>query len=304
MARRHHGCSERIDKARSQRARSLELRAATSLARLWRKQGQCAEAAGKVAVDVEAIGCDLLSMSAHKIYAPKGVGALYVRRGVRLHAENIGGRQERSVRGGTESVPNIVSFGAACELAAESLVEDAARLGVMRDRLESGVFERIEGVMRNGDEERSPFEYHEHLIPRDRGRGAVDQSRHAGRGRVDRFGMLIRFARTVAGDPRCSDATTRWPAERSASVSDASTSPTRSTVCLRCCLLQSRISDALLPRPQPRSDAGRTKNGWKCFTEVLPFRQRSQSPRRRGPDPGGRFPGRRLSVHPRSLRGI
>lgn len=112
------------------------------------------QAAGKVPVDVEAIGCDLLSMSAHKIYAPKGVGALYVRRGVRLHAQNIGGRQERSVRGGTESVPNIVAFGAACELAAESFAEDATRLGAMRDRLESGVFERIDGVMRNGDEDR------------------------------------------------------------------------------------------------------------------------------------------------------
>ena len=112
------------------------------------------QAVGKIPVDVEAIGCDLLSMSAHKIYAPKGVGALYVRRGVRLHAQNIGGRQERSVRGGTESVPNIVAFGAACELAAESLAEDATRLGEMRDHLESGVFERIDGVMRNGDEER------------------------------------------------------------------------------------------------------------------------------------------------------
>ena len=112
------------------------------------------QAAGKVPVDVEAIGCDLLSMSAHKIYAPKGVGALYVRRGVRLHAQNIGGRQERSIRGGTEPVPNIVAFGAACELSMESLAEDAERLGKMRDRLESGVFERIDGVMRNGDEER------------------------------------------------------------------------------------------------------------------------------------------------------
>lgn len=109
------------------------------------------QAAGKVPVDVEAIGCDLLSMSAHKIYAPKGVGALYVRRGVRLHAQNIGGRQERSVRGGTEPVPNIVAFGAACEMAMESLAEDSHRVTAMRDRLENGVFERIDGVMRNGD---------------------------------------------------------------------------------------------------------------------------------------------------------
>ncbi|HKP68492.1 MAG TPA: cysteine desulfurase family protein [Pyrinomonadaceae bacterium] len=111
------------------------------------------QAAGKISVDVEAIGCDLLSMSAHKIYAPKGVGALYVRRGVRLHSQNIGGRQERSIRGGTESVPNIVAFGAACELAMDGVDDDAQRLGVMRDRLESGVFERIDGVLRNGDEQ-------------------------------------------------------------------------------------------------------------------------------------------------------
>jgi len=112
------------------------------------------QAAGKTPVDVEAIGCDLLSMSGHKIYAPKGVGALYVRRGVRLHAQNIGGRQERGVRGGTESVPNIVAFGKACELATEELNETASRLGELRDRFEQGVFERIDDVTRNGDVER------------------------------------------------------------------------------------------------------------------------------------------------------
>jgi cysteine desulfurase len=111
------------------------------------------QAAGKTPVDVEAIGCDLLSMSGHKIYAPKGVGALYVRRGVRLHAQSIGGRQERGVRGGTESVPNIVAFGKACEIAAEELKENASRLGELRDRFEQGVFERIDDVTRNGDVE-------------------------------------------------------------------------------------------------------------------------------------------------------
>ena len=79
------------------------------------------QAAGKMPVDVEEIGCDLLSISAHKIYAPKGVGALYVRRGVRLHPQNIGGHQERERRGGTESVPLIVAFGKACELAQDNL---------------------------------------------------------------------------------------------------------------------------------------------------------------------------------------
>jgi cysteine desulfurase len=85
------------------------------------------QAAGKILVDVEEINCDLLSLSAHKIYAPKGVGALYVRRGVRLHAQNIGGRQERERRGGTESVPHIVAFGKACETA-KNLSGNAAHL--------------------------------------------------------------------------------------------------------------------------------------------------------------------------------
>ncbi|HUR97922.1 MAG TPA: cysteine desulfurase family protein [Pyrinomonadaceae bacterium] len=112
------------------------------------------QAAGKMPVDVEAIGCDLLSISAHKIYAPKGVGALYVRRGVRLQAQNVGGRQERGTRGGTESVPNIVAFGRACELAAEELEESSTRLGKLRDRFEQGVFELIGDVTNNGDTER------------------------------------------------------------------------------------------------------------------------------------------------------
>ena len=109
------------------------------------------QAAGKVPVDVEAIGCDLLSMSGHKIYAPKGIGALYVRRGVRLHPQSIGGRQERERRGGTESVPNIVAFGKACEIAGFELAESMTRLGDLRDRFEQGVFERIDEVFLNGD---------------------------------------------------------------------------------------------------------------------------------------------------------
>src|SRR6185436_11042002 len=86
------------------------------------------QAAGKIAVDVEDIGCDLLSISAHKLYAPKGVGALYVRRGVRLHSQNIGGHQERERRGGTEPVPLIVAFGKACELAQAALIDESRRL--------------------------------------------------------------------------------------------------------------------------------------------------------------------------------
>ncbi|MCW5956712.1 MAG: cysteine desulfurase [Pyrinomonadaceae bacterium] len=112
------------------------------------------QALGKVPVDVEEIGCDLLSLSAHKIYAPKGVGALYVRRGVRLHPQNIGGHQERDRRGGTESVPNIVGLGEACSIASDELETAAEASRLLRDRLESAVGEDIQGVVFNGDRER------------------------------------------------------------------------------------------------------------------------------------------------------
>src|SRR5919205_1038973 len=97
------------------------------------------QALGRMEVDVEELGCDLMSMSAHKLYAPKGVGALYVRRGVRLAPQNIGGHQERERRGGTESVPLIVAFGEAARLARLELEERAARLRRLRDRFEAGV---------------------------------------------------------------------------------------------------------------------------------------------------------------------
>ncbi|MEP7075507.1 MAG: cysteine desulfurase family protein [Acidobacteriota bacterium] len=111
------------------------------------------QAVGKIPVDVEEIACDLLTLSAHKIYAPKGAGALYIRRGTRLHPQNIGGRQERGVRGGTESVPLIVALGAAAEIAKSELEPESARLRGLRDRLEQGVFERVAGAELNGSKD-------------------------------------------------------------------------------------------------------------------------------------------------------
>jgi cysteine desulfurase len=109
------------------------------------------QAIGKMKVDVEEIGCDLLSMSAHKLYAPKGVGGLYVRRGVRLHSQNIGGHQEREKRGGTESVPLIVAFGKACEIANQNLETDNQNLTKLRNNLEQGIAESIENIIFNGN---------------------------------------------------------------------------------------------------------------------------------------------------------
>lgn len=111
------------------------------------------QAAGKIPVDVNEISCDMLSLSSHKIYAPKGAGALFTGRGVRLKSQNLGGHQEREHRGGTENVPTIVAFGKACELAAENLESNCNHLKQLRDAFENGVLEQIPEVFINGDQE-------------------------------------------------------------------------------------------------------------------------------------------------------
>ena len=95
------------------------------------------QAVGRVRVDVAALGCDLLSLSSHKIYGPQGVGALYVRRGTAMQALLRGGSQERNRRAGTENVAGVVGLGAAAALAGASLAEEASRLADLRDRLEA-----------------------------------------------------------------------------------------------------------------------------------------------------------------------
>jgi len=109
------------------------------------------QAAGKIPVDARRLGADLLSISAHKIYGPKGVGALYVRSSTPLVPLFRGGHAERDRRPGTENVPGIVGLGKAAELARLRLAEDAARIAPLRDRLESALLERIPGVRVNGD---------------------------------------------------------------------------------------------------------------------------------------------------------
>jgi cysteine desulfurase len=113
------------------------------------------QGAGKLVVDVRALGVDLLTLSAHKIYGPKGVGCLYVRRGTPLAAFVRGGGQERNRRAGTENVPAVVGFGAAAALARESLQADAARVAALRDRLEARLL-AIPGSRRNGEGPRVP----------------------------------------------------------------------------------------------------------------------------------------------------
>jgi cysteine desulfurase len=107
------------------------------------------QAVGKIAVDVAALGVDLLSLAAHKFGGPKGVGALWIRRGTPLAAVITGGRQERNRRAGTENVPAIVGMGVAAKLALSGLTAEAARVGALRDLLEAGILERVPGTRVN-----------------------------------------------------------------------------------------------------------------------------------------------------------
>ena len=108
------------------------------------------QSAGKIPVDVRALGVDLLSISAHKFYGPKGVGALWSKRGVRLAAFVNGGKQERNRRAGTENVPGIVGMGVAAQHALEKLGAEGARLTALRDRLETGILSSVPNTDVNG----------------------------------------------------------------------------------------------------------------------------------------------------------
>jgi cysteine desulfurase len=109
------------------------------------------QAAGKIELDVKKIGCDLLTISGHKMHAPQGIGALYVRKGTLLNPLFYGGRHERARRAGTENVPGIVALGKAAEIAAAGLRDRSVeRIGEMRDRLERTVLDTIEATGVNG----------------------------------------------------------------------------------------------------------------------------------------------------------
>jgi cysteine desulfurase len=108
------------------------------------------QAAGKIPIDVAKLGVHLLSISAHKLYGPKGVGALYVRKGTRLEPLLYGGHSERDRRPGTEDVTSIAGFGKAAELALARMEEEGQRIAALRDRLENGLLERIPHASVNG----------------------------------------------------------------------------------------------------------------------------------------------------------
>jgi cysteine desulfurase len=111
------------------------------------------QVAGKLPMDVRAVDCDFLSLSAHKLHAPKGIGALYVKSGVKFQPYLIGGRQENGRRAGTENVPYIVGFGRAAELALATLPDKLTRIRALRDRMEQGILATVPDSIRNGPKE-------------------------------------------------------------------------------------------------------------------------------------------------------
>ena len=126
------------------------------LARLAKARGavvhtDAVQTAGKIPVNVKALGVDLLSLSAHKFYGPKGVGAIWVRRGLRLLPFMTGGKQERGRRAGTENVAGIVGMGVAARLALTHMAAEGPRLAALRDRLEQRILAAVPGTAVNGD---------------------------------------------------------------------------------------------------------------------------------------------------------
>lgn len=114
------------------------------------------QTAGKLPLDVAALGIDLLSISAHKFGGAKGAGALWIRRGVRLGPFMTGGRQERGRRAGTENVPALAAMGAAADYARQSMAANAPRIAALRDRLEQGILARVPNTAVNGSGPRVP----------------------------------------------------------------------------------------------------------------------------------------------------
>ncbi len=159
------------------------------IAALCRRRGvavhtDAAQAVGKVPVDVEALGVDLLTVAGHKVYAPKGVGALFVRRGTALDPLLRGAGHERGLRAGTENVPGIAGLGAACEIARREGAADAARLAVLRDDLEARLAAGFPALVRHGH-------------PRER----LPNTASVAFPRVDATALLEALAEEVAASP-------------------------------------------------------------------------------------------------------
>jgi cysteine desulfurase len=129
------------------------------LAQIARSRGalfhtDAVQSAGKIPLSVRELGVDMLALSAHKFYGPKGAGALWIRRGVRLLPPSTGGKQERNRRAGTENTPGLIGMGVAAAQAKAKLAAEGARLAALRDRLENGILAAVPNTDVNGARDR------------------------------------------------------------------------------------------------------------------------------------------------------
>ncbi|MBU1822516.1 MAG: IscS subfamily cysteine desulfurase [Bacteroidetes bacterium] len=148
------------------------------------------QAVGKIPISVDKSYIDLLSLTAHKLYGPKGIGALYVRKGVKLTAQQDGGRHERGHRSGTLNVPGIVGLAKACQLAAGTMQEEANHLAQLRDSLENGILNALPDIQINGNREKR-----------------LPQTTNISFGRVDGEELLMAFNRiAVSNGSACTSA--------------------------------------------------------------------------------------------------
>ena len=157
------------------------------------------QSAGKIPVDVRALGVDLLSLSAHKFNGPKGAGALWIKRGTRMQPTVTGGKHERNRRAGTENVAGIAGLGVAGGAGRRQDVRRRrARVGALRDRLETGILRDVPGTAVNGARDVARAEHHQHQLRAGRGGEPADRARPRRDRRLHRFGLLVGHARAVA----------------------------------------------------------------------------------------------------------
>ena len=155
------------------------------------------QAVGAVPIDVNDWNVDMLSLSGHKFHAPKGIGALYIRKGVKISNLIFGGAQERGLRAGTENLPGIVGLGAAIELAVAELPEYTRRLTALRDRLIDGILQNIPDVRLNGHPHAAPARQRQRLRALRGGRGPAHAPGSGRRGGFQRLGLHQRQPRSL-----------------------------------------------------------------------------------------------------------
>ena len=159
------------------------------------------QAVGKIPIDLRQNAIDMLSLSGHKLHAPKGVGALYVRKGTKFAPFLVGGHQEKGRRGGTENVPGLIGLGKACELAAQSLEEENTTVKALRDKLENALLARIPNSRVNGDRRAQPAQHQQYQLRIRRRRGHPADDQRTGHLRLLRLRLHLRVAAALPRAP-------------------------------------------------------------------------------------------------------